>query len=84
MIETKTCVNVWIDSNMDSSIWVDFCFVFGAYEDVAKAEEIIQEAYNDWWELEEAQCEPIVDYIGSYLTENDIDFEVYFKEVDNP
>ena len=76
MIQTKTCINVYSDMNT----WIDFCIVIGVYEDFAKAEEIVQKAYNDWWELPDEQFEPIADYISRCLMENEIEFEIYFKD----
>lgn len=76
MIQTKTCINVYSDMNT----WIDFCIVIGVYEDFTKAEEIVQKAYDDWWDSEEADSDiPIAEYIGMKLTENDIEFEIYFK-----
>ena len=76
MIQTKTCINVYSDMNT----WIDFCIAIGAYEDFTKAEEIVQKAYDDWWDSEEADSDiPIAEYIGMKLTENDIGFEIYFK-----
>lgn len=74
MVQTKTCINVWSDMNT----WIDFCIVISDYEDFAKAEEIVNKAYSDWWD--DDTCEPIADFIGGKLTENGIDFEIYFKE----
>lgn len=76
MIETKTCINVWSDMNT----WIDFCVVIGAYEDLTKAEEVVQKAYDDWWELEDAQFEPLGDYVSRCLYESGIEFEIYFKD----
>jgi hypothetical protein len=75
MIETKTCINVYSYMNT----WIDFCVVIGAYENLKEAEEVVQKAYDDWWELEDAAFEPIADYISRCLYENDIEFEIYFK-----
>lgn len=81
MIQTKTAINVWSDSNMDSTVWVDFCVVLDAWTDVIRAEEIIQKAYDNWWENEEAAQEPIADYISRCLYENGIEFDIYFKDI---
>ena len=76
MIQTKTCINVY--SNMNT--WIDFCIVIGAYDDFTKAEEIVQKAYDDWWDSEEADYDiPIAEYIGMELTENNIEFDMYFN-----
>ena len=75
MIQTKTCINVYSDMNT----WIDFCIVIGVYEDFTKAEEIVQKAYDDWWELPDAQFEPLADWVSRCLKENDIEFGIYFK-----
>ena len=75
MIQVTTCINVYSDMNE----WIDFCIVIGAYVDFIEAEEIVQKAYNEWWELSDAEFLPIADYISKQLAENDIDFEIYFK-----
>ena len=73
MLETKTCINVYSDMNP----WIDFCIVIGAYEDFTKAEEIVQTAYDEWFENE--SDEPIAEFISQCLKENDIDHEIFFK-----
>lgn len=79
MIKTSTCINVYSEMNT----WIDFCIVIGAYEDFSKAEEIVQQAYDDWFELSGAQFEPIADYITARLTDEEIEYEIYFKEDKN-
>ena len=73
MIETKTCINVWSDMNT----WIDFCILVD--NEFNKAEEIVRKAYDDWWELEDAQFEPLGDYVSRCLYESGIEFEMYFK-----
>ena len=75
MIQTKTCINVYSDMNT----WIDFCIVIGAYEDFTKAEEIVQKAYDDWWELPDAEFLPIAEYIGNCLEDNGIEFDMYYS-----
>lgn len=75
MIEIKTCINVWSDMNT----WVDFCVIVYPI-DLPKAEEIVQKAYDDWWELPDVQFEPLEDYVSRCLYENGIEFEIYFKD----
>lgn len=82
MIQTKTAINVWSDSNMDSSVWIDFCVVLDAWTDVIRAEDIIQKAYDNWWENEEVTQEPIANYISRCLYENGIEFDIYFKDAE--
>lgn len=74
MVQTKTCINVYSELNE----WIDFCIVIDAHEDFVKAEEIVNKAYSDWFDNE--TCEPITDYITRHLMENEIDFEIYFKD----
>ena len=76
MIETKTCINVWSDMNT----WIDFCIVIGAFENLSKAEEIIREAYDDWWELPDVAFEPLAEYVCRCLKDNEIEYEIYFKD----
>lgn len=75
MIQATSCIHVSSDMNT----WIDFVIIPAMFEDFAKAEEIVKKAYDDWWTLEDAQFEAIADWIGRYLTENDIDFEIYFN-----
>lgn len=82
MIQAKTAINVWSDLNMDSSVWIDFCVVIGDSEDVSASKEIIQKAYDDWWEVPEVAQEPIADYISRCLYENGIEFDIYFKDAE--
>ena len=73
MVEIKTCINVWSDMNT----WIDFCIISDC--DIELAKEVVQAAYDDWWVCEDAQFEPIADYIGRRLYENGIEFDIYFK-----
>ena len=74
MIETRNCINVWSDMNT----WIDFCILISD-KDLEKAEEIVRKAYDDWWELPDAQFEPLADWVSRRLKENEIEFEIYFK-----
>lgn len=77
MLKEKTCINVYSESNE----WIDFCIVFDDVLDYVMAEEIVQKAYDDWFELE--TDEPIADYISQRLTECEIEHEIYFKAEEN-
>jgi hypothetical protein len=59
--------------------WIDFCIITENEKDMDRAKEIAKAAYNDWWEAEDTQFEPIADYIGSRLYEKGIEFDIYFK-----
>lgn len=70
------CINVFSDMN----IWIDFVIIPCNDEDFTKAEEIVSKAYDDWWTLSDAEFEPIADWICRCLDNNDIEFEIYFKD----
>ena len=69
------CINVFSDMNT----WIDFVIIPCNNEDFTKAEEIVSKAYDDWWTVPEAEFEPIGDWVSRCLTENDIEFDIYFK-----
>ena len=75
MIQKRNCILVYSDMNT----WIDFCILVSD-ADLEKAEEVVRKAYEDWWELPDAQFEPIADWISRCLTENEIEFEIYFKD----
>lgn len=74
LIITK-CINVFSDMNT----WIDFVIIPCNDDDFTKAEEIVSKAYDDWWTLPDAEFEPIADWVSRCLTENDIEFDIYFK-----
>ena len=76
MVKVINCINVYSDMNT----WIDFCIVLNDNHKLLRAEEIVRKAYDDWWELPDAQFEPIADWIGRCLEENGIEFEIYFKD----
>ena len=76
MIQIANCINVFSDMNT----WIDFIIIPANHEDFQKAEEIVRKGYDEWWELLDAQFEPIADWICRCLTENNIEFEIYFKD----
>lgn len=76
MLQTKICTNVYYS---DADIQIDFCVVFEPYTNLEEAEKIIQKAYDSWWKLSEPQFEILPDYISRYLTENNVEHKIYFK-----
>ena len=80
MIQTKTCINVYSDMNT----WIDFCILVSD-KDSNKAMEVTAKAYDDWWELPDAEFLPIAEYIGNCLEDNGIGFDMYYsnKEEDD-
>ena len=75
MIQATSGINVF--SNMNT--WIDFVIIPANYEDFTKAEEIVSKAYDDWWTLPDEHFEPLADWVCRCLTENNIEFEIYFK-----
>lgn len=75
MVQTTTGINVF--SNMNT--WIDFVIIPCNDKDFTKAEEIIEKAEDTYWTDEDAQCETMADWIGSKLEENNISFEIFFK-----
>ena len=78
MIEAKTCINVY--SNINT--WIDFMIITDNPGNTKQAKEIIETAYNDWFDDVEGSYEPIGDYISRKLYENGIEFDIYFKNND--
>ena len=72
-------INVYSDLNEH----LDFIVEIENEFEIERAEQIIEEAYNDWWDLEnnpELQFVMMGDYIRSKLTINGIKHSWYTKE----
>lgn len=78
MVQPTSGFHVYSDLNT----WIDFMIVIDIYEDFTQAEEIIKKAEDTYWTDEDAQCETMADWIGSKLEENNISFEIFFKDED--
>lgn len=77
MTQATSCINVYSETNP----WIDFVIIPMSYSHFDEAEAIVNQAYNDWFDGEESDSDiPIAEYIGMKLKENDIEFEIYFKE----
>ena len=76
MVQSTNCIHVCSELNT----WVDFMIKISAYEDFARAEKVVNDAFDDYWTNDDANDEAIADWIGCKLTENDIEFEIYFKD----
>lgn len=74
MTETRGLINVYSDENP----WIDY--VVSVYNNVDKAERIINEAFDDWFEDEEAHAYTISDWIKEKLDEEEIIYDFYYKE----
>jgi len=72
-------MNLYSDMNKQ----IDFIIVVENEAQVELAEQIIEEAYSNWFDLEnypELQCIPIGDYIREELNNKGIQYEWYTKE----
>lgn len=77
MIQATSCINVYSETNP----WIDFVIIPMSYSNFNEVEDIINQAYNDWFDSEDVDSDiPIAEYICAKLTENNIEFEIYFKE----
>ena len=74
MIQKRNCILVYSDMNT----WIDFCILVSD-EDFNKAMEVTTKAYDDWWELPDAEFLPIAEYIGNCLEDNGIEFDMYYN-----
>lgn len=76
MIRVGTSLNVYSELNP----WIDFIVNVGAYVDVEKTQEIIEQAFSEWFEdNEEVGNSTIIEYISEKLKAENIDFEIYVK-----
>nr|DAG52769.1 MAG TPA: hypothetical protein [Caudoviricetes sp.] len=74
-VGSVNCIRVFSNTNT----WIDFVIIPWNDDDFTKTEEIVSKAYDDWWELPDAECEPIADWVCRYLTESNIKFDIYFR-----
>ncbi|WP_288681578.1 hypothetical protein [uncultured Eubacterium sp.] len=73
MVRAENCINVYIDN------YLDFVITIEPDEDYAKAYEVVEKAEEEWFEDTHESDEPISEWIGEKLTENEIEYEMYFK-----
>lgn len=74
MTETRGLINIYSDENP----WIDY--VVSVYNDADKAKEIIDAAFDSWFEDEDAHAVPMVDWIKEKLDEEEIIYDFYYKE----
>ena len=76
MIRVGTSLNVYSVVNP----WIDFIVNIGAYVDVEKTQEIIEQAFLEWFEnSDEVGDSTIIEYISEKLKAENLDFEIYVK-----
>lgn len=74
-VRALSCINVC--SNMNP--WIDFVII-PLELDFAHVEDIVNDAYYTWWDNEEIGCNiPLAEYIEMRLRENEVEYEIYFK-----
>lgn len=78
MVQPTSGFHVYSDLNTQ----IDFMIVIDIYENFSKAEKIIREAEETYWTDEDAYSETMADWIGSKLEDNNISFEIFFKDED--
>ena len=73
MVTREDCINVYIDD------YLDFMIDIISLEEFERAIKIIEKAEEEWFSDEHISDESISEWIGEKLTENEIEFEMYFK-----
>lgn len=75
MVQPTSGFHIYSDLNT----WIDFMIVIDIDESFSKVEKIISEAEETYWTDKDAYSETMADWIGSKLEENNISFEIFFK-----
>lgn len=60
--------------------WIDFVIVLENPEETDRAEEIINKAADDWFENSDGICDTISEYVCDKLKQENIQFDIYYKE----
>lgn len=76
MVRAENCINIYIDD------YLDFVITIEPDEDYAKAYETVEKAYEEWFENTHESDETISEWIGEKLTENGIEYNMYFKDME--
>lgn len=75
-VESGTFIKVYSTMNE----WIDFCITLDPYADFIEAKEIIQKAYDNYWDNPDAECMTIADWISEKLFDANIDHDIYFAD----
>lgn len=76
MIIERKVLNVYSSLNP----WIDFIVDIEAPENVERAQEIIEQAFNEWFEdNEKVGDSTVIEYISEKLKAENISFEIYIK-----
>lgn len=73
MVTREDCINVHIDD------YLDFMIDIASLEEFKRAIKIIEKAEEEWFSDEHISDETLSEWIGEKLTENEIEYEMYFK-----
>lgn len=78
MVDIRTCINVYSEMNP----WIDFCIILENDKDAPEAKRIIEQAYDEWFSLDNQTDEPISEYISKKLEDVYICHEIYFNTLE--
>lgn len=73
MVTREDYINVHIDD------YLDFVIDIVSLEEFEGAVKIVEKAEEEWFYDEHISDEPLSEWIGEKLTENGIEYEMYFK-----
>lgn len=73
MVTREDCINVYIDD------YLDFMIDIISLEEFERAIKIIEKAEEEWFSDGHISDETLSEWISEKLTENEIEFEMYFK-----
>lgn len=64
--------------------WIDYIFLLSSEAEYEQAAEIVQKAYDDWFDMlnKDIQAVPIAEYIYEQLREHGIIASLYYIETD--
>ena len=60
--------------------WIKICIAISPYESLLKVQEIAENAYAEWFEIDTSEC--ISDYIKRKLDEADCAYEMFLGNFD--
>lgn len=79
MVSIISGINVWSDMNS----WIEFIVVPTIHINFDKAKDIVNDAYDSYWEDESANDETMVDWVRSKLDKEGIEYDIYFMETED-
>ena len=73
MVIREDYINVYIDD------YLNFIIDIISLEEFERAVKIVEKAEEEWFSDEHISDETLSEWIGEKLTENEIEYEMYFK-----